>query len=103
MFGKEYEIMKSAAAKTALLSFMLITAQVMTANAFGQENKAASGAPKLMLGDSSHDFGKVAEGTELSHTFKVKNEGASELIIRNVSPACGCTASDFTKQIAPGK
>ncbi len=32
----------------------------------------------------------------------IKNEGAGELIIHNVSPACGCTASDFPRKLAPG-
>lgn len=59
--------------------------------------------PKLVLDSAGHDFGKVTEGSEIVHTFKVKNEGTAELIIKNVSPACGCTASDFSKQLAPGQ
>jgi glutathione peroxidase len=70
---------------------------------FAQENAPTTGAPKLKLEAASHDFGRVAEGTEVRHVFKVRNVGATELIIKNVSPACGCTASDFTKQLAPGQ
>jgi len=61
-----------------------------------------SGAPKLVVAKADHDFGKVIEGKAVSHTFKLKNEGSADLVIKNVSPACGCTASDFTKVIAPG-
>lgn len=89
--------MKAFTLKFAVFVLMMTAAQV-----YGQENKAASGQPKLILAADSFDFGKVAEGTKISHTFKLKNEGAGELVIKNVSPACGCTASDFTRQIAPG-
>lgn len=59
-------------------------------------------APKLVVDKIDFDFGKVTEGKAVAHTFKLKNEGNAELIIKNVSPACGCTASDFSKVIAPG-
>jgi glutathione peroxidase len=60
-------------------------------------------APKLALDSDTYEFGQVAENAEITHTFIVKNAGGAELIIKNVSPACGCTASDFSKQIAPGQ
>ncbi|MBI1765726.1 MAG: DUF1573 domain-containing protein [Acidobacteria bacterium] len=74
---------------------------LLTVTAFGQAKSTAE--PKLVLDSAAHDFGKVTEGAEIVHTFKIKNEGAAELVIKNVSPACGCTASDFTKQLAPGQ
>jgi glutathione peroxidase len=95
--GKELTRMKAFTLKFVVFVLVLTAAQVL-----GQESKAVSGAPKLLLPADSFDFGKVAEGTKVSHTFKIKNEGAGELVIKNVSPACGCTASDFTRQIAPG-
>ncbi|HEY6401094.1 MAG TPA: DUF1573 domain-containing protein [Blastocatellia bacterium] len=60
-------------------------------------------APKIALAEREYDFGKVKMGEQLSHTFKIKNEGPAELIIHNVSPACGCTASEFPKKLAPGE
>lgn len=74
---------------------------LLCATAFGQAKPAAE--PKLELDSAAHDFGKVNENAEIAHTFKIKNEGAAELVIKNVSPACGCTASSFTKQLAPGQ
>src|SRR5262252_8359418 len=68
-----------------------------------QDGKTYTAAPKIALEEREHNFGKVKEGEEVSHTFKIKNEGAAELVIHNVSPACGCTASDFTKKLAPGE
>jgi glutathione peroxidase len=68
-----------------------------------QDGKTGSAAPKLVVEEPEYRFGKVKEGEEVSHTFKIKNDGAAELIIHNVSPACGCTASDFPKKLSPGE
>jgi hypothetical protein len=49
---------------------------------------------KLKLADAySWDFGKVKEGIVLRHTFTLKNESPSELIIQKLASSCGCTAS----------
>src|SRR5215813_12299308 len=67
------------------------------------EGVTKSSAPKIAMEEREHNFGKVKQGEEVSHTFKIKNEGAAELVIQNVSPACGCTASDLPKKLAPGE
>lgn len=91
-----------------ILAAMLVSALALTATVFGQDktektDKAADkGAPKLVVDNLKFEFGKVKEGDEISHVFKIKNEGAADLNIANVSPGCGCTASDFTKTLAPG-
>jgi hypothetical protein len=83
------------------LFFLVVT---LSAVAFGQDDKSKSpAAPKLVMAQTEHDLGKVKEGDEPTYTFKVKNEGDADLVINNVSPACGCTASDFSKTIAPGQ
>lgn len=68
-----------------------------------KDGKTAPAAPKLRVDNPEHYLGRVKEGEEVSHTFKIKNEGAAELVIHNVSPACGCTASDFPRKLAPGE
>lgn len=95
--------------KNITLTFLLSLA--LTAVVFAQSgqdqakaDKAdAKSAPKLVVDNTKFEFGKVKEGEEISHVFKIKNEGTAELVIANVSPACGCTASDFTKTLAPGQ
>ena len=64
---------------------------------------APKSAPKISLEEREYNFGSVKSGEEVSHVFKIKNEGEAELVIHNVSPACGCTASDFPKKLAPGE
>jgi glutathione peroxidase len=67
------------------------------------DGKTKPAAPKLTVDASEHYIGKVKEGEEARHTFNIKNEGDAELVIHNVSPACGCTASDFPSKLAPGE
>lgn len=50
------------------------------------------------------DFGVIIQGEVVVHTFKFKNTGNADLIIRSTSSTCGCTVSSFTKKpIAPGE
>ena len=94
--------------KKMTLLVSLLFALALSASVFGQDktektDKAdAKGAPKLAVDNLKYEFGKVKEGDEITHVFKIKNEGTAELVIANVSPGCGCTASDFTKTLAPG-
>jgi hypothetical protein len=50
------------------------------------------------------DFGVIIQGEIVVHTFKFKNTGNADLIIRSTSSTCGCTVSSFTeKPVAPGE
>lgn len=53
---------------------------------------------------TTHDFGTIPEGPEVTHYFEFTNTGKEPLIIQNVSASCGCTTPDWPKQpILPGK
>ncbi len=84
----------------ALIAVMVMLSLSVALSAVTLAQK--TGAPKLVVEKADHDFGKVIEGKVVTHTFKLRNEGSADLVIKNVSPACGCTASDFTKVITPG-
>jgi Protein of unknown function (DUF1573) len=79
--------------------FLVITVAVVFTSAMS----ANSARPKLSMASFEHSFGKIKAGTPLTHTFKIKNEGKAPLEIKSVTPACGCTASNFDKTIAPGQ
>ncbi|MFN4284842.1 MAG: DUF1573 domain-containing protein [Lacibacter sp.] len=50
------------------------------------------------------NFGKLKLGSPVTSTFTFTNIGKEDLLIENVTPGCGCTKSDFTKDvIKPGK
>src|SRR5262245_62813640 len=109
-FANDYMNRKTDRRFTALISALaLIIALPFAAfaQALGQDGaqdgKSGPAAPKIALEEREHNFGRVKQGEEVSHTFKIKNEGAAELVIHNVSPACGCTASDFPRKLAPGE
>lgn len=80
-----------------LTAFMLIA---------GMANSQDGGttATTIVAVEEVFDFGNIKESEgSVTHTFVVKNEGASPLLITKVMPTCGCTLSDWTKEpIAKG-
>jgi len=86
--------------KLTLVLFALLLVPAFSAAA--RENSQPR-SPRLVIAALEHSFGTVKAGTPLSYAFTIKNEGDSDLEIKNVSPSCGCTTSQFDKTIAPGK
>ena len=43
--------------------------------------------PKLVIDSVQHDLGIVKKSVGATHTFRFRNEGASELQIENVAPS----------------
>lgn len=71
----------------------------VTAKADSSENSLTS----IEFDQKSYDFGTVAEGEKVAHTFKFTNTGTNTLVLESVKASCGCTASNFTKDpVAPG-
>jgi hypothetical protein len=57
-----------------------------------------------IIGDKTYDFGKVRQGDKIEYTFKFKNTGKSDLIIRKTKASCGCTAVNVGNEvIKPGE
>lgn len=61
--------------------------------------------PVISFKSMTHDFGDVAMGQKLTHTFEFKNTGESPLLIHSVKPSCHCTVlQDWSKKpIKPGE
>lgn len=49
-------------------------------------------APKVEFAERVFDFGELTQGQNAEHVFTMKNNGASDLIIRKTKASCGCTA-----------
>lgn len=50
-----------------------------------------------------HDFGKIPQGTPVTHEFKFTNTGKTPLVITHVQASCGCTTPAWSKDpIPPG-
>jgi hypothetical protein len=64
------------------------------------DNKAW--ADKLFQGNTSHDFGSVPRGAQLSYRFPLTNIYATELHIVTIRASCGCTTvTPATKVLKP--
>jgi hypothetical protein len=60
--------------------------------------------PVIQFDSSTVNFGSLAIGEKVDHTFKFTNTGNAPLSITQVSPSCGCTVPrNWTRDpIAPG-
>ena len=59
--------------------------------------------PRLVLPESSYDFGSIPQGQQVVHDFVVRNEGGADLTIHKIAPSCGCTVSTLSSPvIKPG-
>jgi len=65
----------------------------------------ASAAPRMVIEDGSWDFGKVYEGSQPEHVFKLRNAGDAPLIIAHIRGSCApCAGAMISgRKIAPGK
>lgn len=78
-----------------LISFALVNLSI------AQTKKPAD---VLKFTSETVDLGKVKVGNPVTATFTVTNIGTEDLLIESVTPGCGCTKSDYTKEpIKPGK
>ncbi len=61
-------------------------------------------APKIEFESLEFDFGTLKQGDKANHNFVFKNTGKSDLVIRRIRAACGCTATNPEKMvIKPGE
>ena len=68
-----------------------------------QEQSAVKGTPQINFDENFYDFGTIAQGEKVSHTFKFRNIGSGQLVITDVTTSCGCTASKYSLEpVAPG-
>ncbi len=60
--------------------------------------------PVIEINEKKFDFGKVREGTELKHTFTLKNGGSADLTLYEAYSTCGCTVPKLSKNLLqPGE
>lgn len=69
---------------TVIKSFLIILILLLIPwSAYPQTVKQG---PRLVLKEREFDFGKVKEGSRLSHDFSIQNQGDETLEIKKVSP-----------------
>ncbi|PSR09827.1 MAG: DUF1573 domain-containing protein [Bacteroidetes bacterium] len=58
----------------------------------------------MTFAETTFDFGTVAEGEMVSHTYKFTNTGTETLVLSDAKGSCGCTVPKWPREpIAPGK
>ncbi len=60
-------------------------------------------APSMDFQTKIFNFGTMKSGEKVTHAFKFKNNGGSDLIIRRIKTSCGCTAVETKRRIKPGE
>ena len=60
--------------------------------------------PIVEILDPEFNFGEIKQGEKVSHNYKIKNIGSSDLLISSAKGSCGCTVPEWPKDpIKPGK
>ena len=58
----------------------------------------------LKWADETHDFGEIEKGKPVSYEFTFTNTTKQTVLLTNVKPSCGCTATNYTKTpVKPGE
>jgi hypothetical protein len=88
--------------KMKKLLFIVFLAALAGAT-YAQQVPAKQAFAAFTWDSPSHDFGKIKQGTPVTHEFKFTNTGKTPLIITNVQASCGCTTPSWTKEeVMPG-
>lgn len=65
---------------------------------------AIASAQTISFDKTTIDYGTIPVNADGNRVFTFKNTGDKPLILSNVQPGCGCTASEWPKEpILPGK
>lgn len=80
-----------------LLTLVLLTAFAVKAQD-SNTTKADPNAPSVVFSEDTHDFGEITQGDKVSYEFTFKNEGKSDLILKDVKASCGCTTPYWPRE-----
>jgi hypothetical protein len=84
--------------------FFLAAIMVAGHVGFAQQATPKAETAVLVWDSQSFDFGKIKQGTPVTHEFKFTNTGKSALVIANVAASCGCTTPAWSHDpVGPGQ
>src|SRR6202012_2338241 len=69
---------------------LLASAAFMTIGVFAQD-QAKKAEDVVKFKELTYDFGKIKQGSPVTHDFEFTNISASPVIIESAIPSCGCT------------
>lgn len=62
-----------------------------------QASPATEGKAPIEFKESKHTFGKIKQGTPVTHVFTFKNVSSSPVFIESATAQCGCTTPEYPK------
>jgi len=68
--------------------FLFASTLVLSVGLFAQAKKADD---VVKFKETAYDFGKIKQGTPVTHDFDFTNISSSPVIIESAVPSCGCT------------
>ncbi|HEX9513808.1 MAG TPA: DUF1573 domain-containing protein [Puia sp.] len=75
--------------------FLLAGTFMLTATLFAQQPAAQATQKKaedvIKFKELSYDFGKIKQGSPVTHDFNFTNTSDAPVIIESATPSCGCT------------
>ena len=90
---------------TAVKAEMNMPAATMQATQDVKMDAVVAVKEDIMVSEQEFDFGKIPQGTPVTHVFTIKNTSGAAYKLSNVQASCGCTTPvwDSEKSIAPNK
>jgi len=84
-------------------AWLSTAALALVACAGGGSPAPSASAPRITFEETRFDGGAVDAGTQVVHSYRFRNAGGRDLVIDNVRPSCGCTATVTpSRVVAPG-
>lgn len=89
--------------KKVITLVFLFTVLILGSNYAQLPDSEKIEGPKIKFEETTFDFGDIEEGVYAKHIFKFTNTGDKPLLLKEVKPTCGCTASEWTREpVLPG-
>jgi len=67
---------------------LFVGAMVISAGIYAQQKKAED---VVKFKELTYDFGKIKQGTPVTHNFEFANTSEAPVVIESATPSCGCT------------
>lgn len=77
------------------------TANAQTEASQKTSSEQATAPEVLLLKETIHDFGQIAQGKPVYYFFEIANTGSVPLKLENVQASCGCTTPEWNKEPIP--
>src|ERR1044071_2967893 len=74
-----------------------INPEIIKNPATASSSKEQTKLPVLEFENDTHDFGTITQGEKVSYSYKFKNTGNGDLLIRSAAGSCGCTVPEWSR------